>query len=111
VAADFAKPVATRLLFSGVTMADTPANKTGSDKILATIVELFDKLWNQRVTSTDAEVQRMYNLVVAVYNDRNNMPATPLACQLNTANDPTGMGRAWAIGLIYMVSDQKFLSF
>jgi hypothetical protein len=111
VAADFAKTVATRLLFSGVTMADTPANKTGSDKILATIVELFDKLWNQRVTSTDAEVQRMYNLVVAVYNDRNNMPATPLACQLNTANDPTGMGRAWAIGLIYMVSDQKFLSF
>jgi hypothetical protein len=111
VAADFAKPVATRLLFTGVTMADTPANKAGSDKIQATIVELFDKLWNQRVTSTDAEVQRMYNLLVAVYNDRNNMPATQLACQLNTANDPSGMGRAWAIGLIYMVSDQKFLSF
>ena len=110
VAADFAKTVATRLLFSGVTMADTPANKTGSDKIQATIVELFDKLWNQRVTSTDPEVQRMYNLVVAVYNDRNTMPATPLACELNTGNDPTGMGRAWAIGLIYMVSDHKFLS-
>ena len=40
VAADFAKTVATRLLFAGVTMADTPANKTGSDKIQATIVEL-----------------------------------------------------------------------
>ena len=92
-------------------MADTPANKTGSDKILATIVELFDKLWNQRVTSTDAEVQRMYNLVVAVYNDRNNMPATALACQFDANNDPTGMGRAWAIGLIYMVSDHKFLTF
>ena len=52
----------------------------------------------------------MYNLVVAVYNDRNTMPATPLACQLNAGNDPTGMGRAWAIGLIYMVSDHKFLS-
>ena len=110
VAADFAKTVATRLLFSGVTMADTPANKTGSDKIQATIVELFDKLWNQRVTSTDAEVQRMYNLVVAVYNDRNNMPATQLACQFDATNDPTGMGRAWAIGLIYMVSDAKFLT-
>ncbi len=92
-------------------MADTPANKTGSDKIQATIVELFDKLWNQRVTSTDPEVQRMYNLLVAVYNDRNTMPATPLACQLNAGNDPTGMGRAWAIGLIYMVSDHKFLSY
>ena len=111
VAADFAKPVATRLLFPSVTLADTPANKTGSDKIQATIVELFDKLWNQRVTSTDAEVQRMYNLLVAVYNDRNNMPATQLACQLDAGSDPTGMGRAWAIGLIYIVSDHKFLTF
>ena len=47
-------------MFAGVTMADTPANKAGSDKILATIVDLFDKLWNQRVTTTDPEVQRMY---------------------------------------------------
>ena len=41
----------------------------------------------------------MYNLLVAVYNDRNNMPATALACQFDATNDPTGMGRAWAIGL------------
>jgi hypothetical protein len=111
VAQDFAKPVATRLLFGGLTMADTPANQVGSDKIKATIVDLFDKLWNQRVTTTDAEVQRMYQLVVDIYNDRNTMSATPLACQLNAGNDPTGMGRAWAIGLIYIVSDHKFLTF
>jgi len=111
VAADFAKPVATRLMFPGVTMADTPANKAGSDKIQATIVELFDKLWNQRVTTTDPEVQRMYALLVDIYNDRNNMSATPLACELNAGNDATGMGRAWAIGLIYIVSDTKFLTF
>jgi hypothetical protein len=110
VAADFAKPVATRLLFGSLTMADTPANQAGSDKIQATIVDLFDKLWNQRVTTTDAEVQRMYKLLVDIYNDRNTVSATPLACQLNTANDPTGMARAWAIGLIYMVSDHKFLA-
>ncbi len=111
VAADFAKPVATRLLFPGVTMADTPANKAGGDKILATIVDLFDKLWNQRVTSTDPEVQRMYKLLTDIYADRANMSATPLTCQLNTANDPTGMGQVWAMGLIYMISDQAFLTY
>ena len=111
VAADFAKPVATRLLFAGVTMADTPANKAGGDKILANIVYLFDHLWNQRVTSTDAEVQRMYKLLTDIYADRANMSATPLTCQLNTANDPTGMGQVWAMGLIYMISDQAFLTY
>ena len=54
VAADFAKPVADRLLFPLVTMADTPATQAGTDKILANIVYMFDKLWNQRVTTTDA---------------------------------------------------------
>ena len=110
VAADFAKPVATRLLFQNVTMADTPANKAGSDKILATIVELFDKLWNQRVTATDPEVQRMYKLLTDIYADRANMSATPLSCQLNTANDPTYMGQVWAAALIYMTTDHKFLT-
>ncbi len=70
VAADFAKPVADRLLFPLVTMTDTPATQAGTDKILANIVFLFDKLWNQRVTTTDAEVQRMYKLLVDIYNDR-----------------------------------------
>jgi hypothetical protein len=111
VAADFAKTVPNRLLFGGLTMADTPATQAGRDRIQATIADLFDKLWNQRVTTTDAEVQRMYQLVVDVYNDRNTMPTTAQACQLNAGNDPTGMGRAWAIGLIYIVSDHKFLTY
>ena len=37
VMADFNKPNANRLLFPGLTMADTPATKAGSDKILANI--------------------------------------------------------------------------
>ena len=57
-------------------MADTPANKAGSDRILATIVYLFDKLWNARVTTTDPEVQRMYKLLVDIYNDRATASAT-----------------------------------
>ena len=73
VAADFAKPVPqTRLLFPGVTLADTPANQAGTDKILATSWTCLTSLWNQRVTSTDAEVQRMYKLLTDVYADRAN---------------------------------------
>ncbi|HKO69073.1 MAG TPA: hypothetical protein VJU53_14835 [Burkholderiaceae bacterium] len=111
VAADFAKPVTTRLLFREVAMTDTPANQAGTDKILANIVYMFDHLWNQRVTSTDAEVQRMYKLLVDVYNDRATASPRPLTCQLNAGNDPTGMGRVWAIGLTYMISDQAFLTY
>ena len=92
-------------------MTDTPANKAGSDKIQATIVDLIDKLWNQRVTTTDAEVQRMYKLLVDIYNDRANMSPTPLTCQLNDGNDPTYMGRVWAMGLVYIISDQAFLTY
>ena len=82
-------------------MADTPANKTGSDKIQATIVELFDKLWNQRVTTTDAEVQRMYTCWSPFTTIATTCLQRQLACQFDATNDPTGMGRAWAIGLIY----------
>lgn len=112
VAADFAKPVANRLLFPFVTMADTPATQAGTDKILANIVFMFDKLWNQRVTTSDPEVQRMYKLLVDIYNDRATASPRPLNCQLNAANDPSGMGRAWATGgVVYMISDQFFNSF
>ena len=57
-------------------MADTPATQAGNDKILANIVYLFDKLWNQRVTTTDPEVQRTYKLLVDIYNDRATASAT-----------------------------------
>ena len=111
VAADFAKPTATRLLFPAVTMADTPATQAGTDKILANIVYMFDHLWNQRVTSTDPEVQRMYKLLADLYADRAAVSPRPLTCQLNAGNDPTGMGRTWAMGVIYMISDQQFLTY
>ncbi|MGH6611372.1 MAG: hypothetical protein ACRECQ_14075, partial [Burkholderiaceae bacterium] len=110
-AQDFARPVATRLLFPNVTMTDTPANKAGSDKILANIVFLFEHLWNQRVSTTDPEVQRMYQLMVDVYNDRANVSTRPLNCELNNGNDASYAGRMWSIGLLYMVGDTAFLSF
>ncbi|MEP6608169.1 MAG: hypothetical protein ABJA83_05770, partial [Burkholderiaceae bacterium] len=109
--ADFGKPMADRLLFPQVSMADTPANKAGSDKILANIVTLFDRLWNQRVTTTDPEVQRMYQMLVDIYNDRANASMKPLNCELNDGNDPSYVGRMWAAGIVYMINDTAFLTF
>ena len=109
--ADLAKPVADRLLLPMVTLADTPTTQAGTDKILANIVFMFDKLWNQRVTTTDAEVQRMYKLLVDTYNDRATASPRPVNCQFNAANDANYMGRTWATGLIYMIGDPAFTSF
>ena len=109
--ADFAKAPAARLLLPAVAMTDTPATQVGKDKILANIVYLHEHLWNKRVTSTDADVQRTYQLLEAVYNDRMNVPARPVTCQLNAGNDAGYMGRTWAAIVMYMVGDQDFLTF
>lgn len=109
--ADFAKAPAARLLFPAVTMTDTPASQAGKDKILANVVYLHEQLWNKRVTSTDADVQRTYQLLEAVYNDRTTVPARPVTCQLNAGNDAGYMGRTWAAVVMYMVGDQDFLTF
>jgi hypothetical protein len=92
-------------------MTDTPATQAGKDKILANIVWLHDKLWNQRVPTTDAEVQRTYQLFESVYNDRATAPARPTTCQLNAGNDANYIGRTWATTLMYMVGSQEFLTF
>ena len=110
-AADFAKAPAARLLFPLVTMTDTPATQAGKDKILANIVHLHDKLWNERVTTTDADVQRTYQLFEAVYNDRATASARPTTCQLNATNDPGYVARSWAALVMYMAGSQEFLTF
>ena len=99
------------MLFPAVAMTDTPATQAGKDKILANIVYLHEHLWNQRVTTTDAEVQRTYALFEAIYNDRANAPARPVTCQLNAGNDAGYVGRTWAGVVMYMVGDKEFLTF
>ncbi|HVE88288.1 MAG TPA: hypothetical protein VNA44_01200 [Burkholderiaceae bacterium] len=108
--ADFAKAPAARLLFPSVTMTDTPANKAGSDKIQENLVYLFSHLWNQRVSVTDPEVQRAYQFMVDVYNDRNTAAARPAACELNNGNDANYAGRMWAAAVMYFIGDPAFLS-
>lgn len=106
---DFAKTPATRLLFPMVTLADTPATQAGSEKILANIKYMHKQLWKEDVSTTDAEVQRTYNLLVEIYNDRATPPVRPLTSAYNANNDPTYMGRTWSAVLGYMVGDAKFL--
>ncbi len=107
--ADFARTPATRLLFPMVTLADTPATPAGSERILANIKHMHKHLWKDDVPTTDAEVQRTYNLLVAIWNDRATPSARPLTSAYNQNNDPTYMGRTWAQVLGYMVGDAKFL--
>jgi len=109
--ADFAKAPGARLLLPLVTMTDTPATQAGKDKIVANIAHLHDKLWNERVPTTDAEVQRTYQLFEAVWNDRATAPARPTTCQLNAGNDPSYVARAWATTVMYMVGSKEFLTF
>jgi hypothetical protein len=110
VMADFNKPNANRLLFPGLTLADTPATKAGSDKILANIQYLHTVLWKQNnASATDPEVQRTYNLALAIWNDRASVPARPVTSVYNNTNDPNYTGRMWAAVLGYMVGDPKFI--
>jgi hypothetical protein len=109
VMADFNKPNANRLLVPGLTLADTPATKAGSDKILANIQYLHAVLWKHYGSATDPEVQRTYNLALAIWNDRASVPARPVTSVYNDTNDPNYMGRTWSAIIGYMVGDPRFL--
>jgi len=109
VQADFAKASATRLLFAGIALTDTPANATGQAAIQQNIKYLHKALWNEDVPVGDAEVQRTYKLFMDVWNDRATAPVRPTTCAYNNTNDPNYVGRSWAAVIAYMVGDQKFL--
>ena len=64
VMTDFDKPTANRLLFSGVTLTDTPANATGDAAIQADDQATCTRsLWKEDLPVTDAEVQRTVDSV------------------------------------------------
>ena len=106
---DFNKPVADRLLFPAVTLADTPATTAGLDAITQNVRFLHKALWKDDVPATDAEVQRTLKLFTDVWNDRATAPARPVNCSYNNGNDANYTGRAWAAVLAYMLGDPKFL--
>jgi hypothetical protein len=109
VMTDFNKPVANRLLFGGVTLANTPATADGDAAIQQTAKNLHKALWKEDVPVTDAEVQRTVGLFKAVWADRATAPTRPTNCSYNNTNDPNYTGRSWAAVIAYMIGDSKFL--
>lgn len=109
VMTDFNKPAANRLLFGGITLANTPATADGDAAIQATVKHLHKWLWKDDVAVTDAEVQRTVGLFKAVWADRATAAARPTTCSYNNTNDPNYTGRSWAAVIGYMIGDQKML--
>ena len=109
VMTDFNKPAASRLLFAGVTMNDTPATAAGDAAIQATAKYLHKWLWKQDVPVTDAEVQRTVGLFKAVWADRATPPARPTTCSYNNTNDPNYTARSWAAVIGYMIGAPEML--
>lgn len=107
--ADFNKPVADRLLFPAVALADTPAAPAGLEAITQNVRHLHKVLWKEDVPATDAEVQRTVKLFSDIWADRATAPARPVNCAYNNNNDANYTGRAWAAVIAYMVGDPKFL--
>src|SRR5258708_6681475 len=105
--ADFDKLAADRLLFPGVTLANTPA--TAPDAIAGNVRYLHKWLWKQDLPATDPEVQRTVKLFTDVWNDRASASTTSVACVYNDTNDANYTGRAWAAVLAYMLGDPQFL--
>ncbi len=106
---DFNKPVADRLLFPAVALADTPATTAGLDAITANVRHLHKALWKEDLPATDAEVLRTVKLFNDIWADRATAPARPVNCAYNNNNDPNYTGRAWAAVLAYLLGDPKFL--
>ncbi len=109
VQADLAKPVASRLLFPLATLADTPATPAGADAIVQNIRHLHKWLLKEDLPSTDAEIQRTYQLFNDVWADRATAPVRPTTCAYNNGNDANYTGRAWATVIAYLLGDPKFL--
>lgn len=107
--ADFNRPMAQRLLFPNVTLADTPATAAGREAIVANVRHLHRWLWKEDVPAGDPEVQRTVRLFEDVWNDRATAPGKTIACGFNNANDANYTGRAWAAVIAYMLGDPKFL--
>jgi hypothetical protein len=66
-------------------------------------------LWKEDVGASDPEAQRVYALLLQVWNDRANASARPTTCAYNNTNDANYMGRAWSTVVAYMVGDYRFI--
>jgi hypothetical protein len=107
--ADFNRAADARLLFRHATLQDSPATEAGRAAIRANIQHLHKWLLKEDLAANDPEVERTFQLFMAVWNDRATAAGRALSCVLNNNNDPNYVGRSWAAIVAYMVGDPKFV--
>ena len=115
-------------------VADTDpsgGNSVGSRTIREKLVYLHEKMLGETLTTSDAEIEASYQLLVDSWQDRLNFIeergdwawAWPEEnCQFylseqweaedgigNRGNDPTGMKNTWMSMLIYLMTDFSYL--
>ncbi len=126
---EFEKEDSQRLLFSGVSINDTPQTSAGTTSIKQTLGNLITRLWGTEQAS-QVEIEAAYNLFVSLRNERIEHNATIYLntnesqasndnndefCQLDWENedalreDANQVLRPWMGVLMYLVSDYKVM--
>ena len=109
VADDYARTVQTRLLFDRIAMTDAPGGKIDNNQIQATIKDQYlDKLWKR---GRSGEAIQKYGACTRCSSTSTTVFATPCLRRRGPANLTPAMthriAQAWAIGLIFMVTDHN----
>jgi hypothetical protein len=104
---DFSKSGNERLLFPFVEITDTPAN--AGKNIQLNIQYLYSHMLNEALDFESAELLQTYDLFQAIWNKRNITSKAALNCSLSNKNDPEYGGRSWAIVLLYLMDDPRYI--
>ena len=108
VALDFNRPQASRVLFPNVTINDVPDNGAGTAAIRSNIQHLHKHLLGEEIANNDPEIDRAYQLFIAVRNEGNTGLSN--ACRNGgITSDASRTVRPWMAVVSYMLSDYKFL--
>ncbi len=126
---DFELPATQRLLFSNVSLTDTPATTAGEDAIKAAIHHLITRFWGSD-EATAIEINAAFDLFVSLRDERLQSDATTVLstnaasethdefdefCQLDwqtedaLRDDSNQVARPWMGVLMYLISDYNVL--
>jgi hypothetical protein len=132
--AEFALPQSERRWLKSVEMATEPRDVNGYEiagdiqKIKTDMVYLHERLWGEKLSPSDPEITRTYNLFVSVWDhgkknivpvenqfpgqcisDRNYLTGVTLDEASRVVDDSLYTGRAWSAVFAYMLTDYNFV--
>jgi hypothetical protein len=126
---EFERVNSQRLLFSGVTVNDTPQTNSGTENIKLVLGNLISRLWGSD-EANEIEIEAAYNLFVSLRDERIENNATIVLttneaqaetdendefCQLNWEDetalieDSNQVLRPWMGVLMYLITDYKVI--